>query len=189
MEELALHILDIAENSIRGGARNVEIRIEEDLENDRLTIIVRDDGAGMDETTKQRALDPFFSNWPERSDPDWPKPQSGVSPRKRVGLGLPLLADAARRAGGAIAIKSESGGGTEVVATFEHGHVDRQPLGNVAQTMATLVVGNPEVEFRLTHRKPRGEWSLDTREIKRSLGSTPINSGEGIRVIRTILGT
>jgi len=75
------------------------------------------------------------------------------------------------------------------VATFEHGHVDRQPLGNVAQTMATLVVGNPEVEFRLTHRKPRGEWSLDTREIKRSLGSTPINSGEGIRVIRTILGT
>lgn len=175
MEEISLHILDIVENSIRAGARNVEICIEEDLENDRLTIIIRDNGAGMDETTRQRALDPFFTTRP--------KPRSGTSPR--VGLGLPLLADAARRAGGEIAIKSAPGGGTEVVATFQHSHVDRQPLGEVAQTMETLVVGNPEVEFLVTHRGPRDEWRLDTREIKKALGGAPINSGEGIRMIRS----
>jgi anti-sigma regulatory factor (Ser/Thr protein kinase) len=171
MEELSLHILDIAENSVRAGARNVEIRIEEDLEKDRLTIAIRDDGAGMDEETRQRVLDPFFT----------------TKEAKRVGLGLPLLAAAARRAAGHIIVKSEPAHGTEIVATFQYRHVDRQPLGDVGETVETLIIGNPEVEFVFAGHGPAGKWWLDTRPIKKALGNVPISSGEGIRMIRDTL--
>ena len=171
MEELALHILDIAENSIRARARNIEICIEEDLEKDRLRIVIRDDGEGMDEVARQRILDPFYT----------------TKESKRVGLGLPLLADAARRAGGEITVRSQPGQGTEIVATFQHSHMDRQPLGDMDKTVETLIIGNPEVEFVFAGHGPAGKWWLDTRPIKKALRNVPISSGEGIRMIREIL--
>jgi anti-sigma regulatory factor (Ser/Thr protein kinase) len=171
MEDLSLHILDIAENSIRAGAKTVEIRVEEDPENDRLAIIIRDDGAGMDETVKRRALDPFFT----------------TKEGKPVGLGLALLAEAARRAGGAVTIESERGRGTTIAATFQYAHVDRQPLGDMGKTVEALIVGNPDVEFVFAGYGPRGKWWLDTQGIRRALGAVPIGSGEGIRMIRDIL--
>lgn len=172
MEELSLHILDIVENSIRAGAHNVEVRVEEHLEKDRLRIVIRDDGAGMDDETRQKALDPFFT----------------TQQRKRAGMGLPLLADAARFAAGGIEVSSQPGHGTEVVASFQHSHIDRQPVGDLAQTMETLIIGNPEVEFVFARCDPEAEWRLDTREIKQALGTVAINSGEGIRMIRSLLG-
>jgi hypothetical protein len=44
MEDLSLHILDVAENSISSSAGRIEIRINEDAENDVLTIEIKDDG-------------------------------------------------------------------------------------------------------------------------------------------------
>ncbi len=87
MLELALHILDIAENSVRAGAKTVFIDITEDRMKDRLLIEIRDDGAGMDEATLKKAMDPFYTSKKVR----------------RVGLGLPMLAEAAERAGGSFA--------------------------------------------------------------------------------------
>jgi len=53
MEDISLHILDIAENSLRANAKNVSIRIIEDVNNDLLTLIIEDDGEGMDELTRK----------------------------------------------------------------------------------------------------------------------------------------
>jgi signal transduction histidine kinase len=102
MEDLSLHILDVAENSISSSAGRIEIRINEDAENDVLTIEIKDDGKGMDEQTLQKALDPFFTTRTTR----------------RVGLGLPLLAQAARETDGKIELHSSPGQGTTVRATF-----------------------------------------------------------------------
>ena len=61
MEDLSLHILDIAENSIAAEATKIEIRIEEDQEKDLLTVEIKDNGKGMDEQMLKKALDPFFT--------------------------------------------------------------------------------------------------------------------------------
>jgi len=47
MLDLAAHILDIAENSVRAGARLIEIDIDEDTAKDTLSIKIIDDGQGM----------------------------------------------------------------------------------------------------------------------------------------------
>ena len=82
MLELAEHILDIAENSIRAGAGTVEIVINEDSAKDLLTIEINDNGSGMTKEEIKKVEDPFYTTKTVR----------------RVGLGIPLLADAAKMA-------------------------------------------------------------------------------------------
>jgi signal transduction histidine kinase len=148
MEDLSLHILDVAENSISGSAKRIEIRINEDQEKDVLTIEIKDDGKGMDEQMRQKALDPFFTTRTTR----------------RVGLGLSLLAQATRESDGTIELDSKPGQGTTVKATFCYSHPDRKPMGDIHETIRTLVVGHPEIDFLYEHKKNDSVYRFDTRE-------------------------
>ena len=136
MEDLSLHVLDIAENAIAAGASRITILINENAKRDVLTIRVSDDGPGMSRRTARRALDPFFT-----------------TKGKRTGLGLPLLSQAAEQCGGSLAVVAAPGRGTKVVASFRYGHIDRPPLTNMAGTMAVLVQGHPEIAFLYRHSR------------------------------------
>jgi hypothetical protein len=171
VQDLSLHILDIVENSLAAGARKVEIRIEEDLPADRMTVEIMDDGCGMDEGMAQKALDPFFTTKTVR----------------RVGLGLPLLAEACRMTGGELCLQSSPGKGTIVRATFQCSHIDRKPLGPMADTLVTLIIGHPEVDLIYEHRKDGRAFSLDTREIKSDLGDIPLNAPEVVPTLRALI--
>jgi len=168
VEDLSLHILDIVENSLAAGARRVEIRIEENLKADRMTIEISDDGSGMNEEMVKQALDPFFT----------------TKTTRRVGLGLPLLAEACRLSNGKLTLESLPGKGTTVRAMFQHSHIDRKPLGNMSDTLITLIIGHPEVDLLYEHRKGDAEFSLDTREIKGELGDVPLNAPQIVRALR-----
>lgn len=61
MEDLSLHILDIAENSIAAGAGKIKIKIIEDIKKNLLTIEIVDNGKGMDKNAIKKAYDPFFT--------------------------------------------------------------------------------------------------------------------------------
>jgi signal transduction histidine kinase len=148
MEEISLHILDIAENAIRAKAKNIVIRISEDEYKDLLTICIKDDGEGMDKEMIKKALDPFFTT------------KNG----KRVGLGLSLLSQMAQQAGGHLNINSEKGSGTIITATFRLSHPDTQPMGNIVETMATLIAGQPSIRFILDYRKGNQDLHFDSHE-------------------------
>ncbi len=168
MQELSMHILDIVENSTRADARLVEICITEDRMNDLLTIEINDDGAGMDRETLAKVLDPFYSTKRVR----------------RIGLGIPLLAYAARTAGGDFHIDSKRGLGTRVRVRFRHSHIDRQPIGNMAETMVTLIAGNPATDFIYNHANDHRKFSVDTREIRKELEDVPVNHPEVLKFIK-----
>ena len=99
----------------------------EDESKDKLTVCIQDNGKGMDAETIKKALDPFFT----------------TKDGKKVGLGLSLLAQAAQQAGGELKIDSKEGKGTKVTAVFQLSHPDMKPIGNILETMTTLVAGNP----------------------------------------------
>lgn len=168
MEDLSLHILDIVENSVAARADKIEIRILEDKKKDLLSIEIIDNGVGMDLETVKMALDPFFTSKTVR----------------RFGLGLPLLSESARVANGRLSIKSKKGEGTTIKADFQYSHIDRKPLGDIGQTIITLVIGNPAIDFIYVHKKNGHEYMLDTRKIKAQLNDRPINFPDGIRMIR-----
>ena len=168
MLELSLHILDIVENSTRAGASRICIDIVEDTEKDLLTLEIRDNGSGMSEEVLKRAMDPFFTTKTVRD----------------IGLGLPMLAQAAEATGGRVIIESRGGEGTKVAVEFKLSHLDRQPLGNMASTITTLIAGNTDVDFTYRHRHNDREFTLDTREIREELGEVPIGNVNVITFIK-----
>lgn len=169
MEDLSLHILDIAQNSIEAGATEVEIDLTESPKEDHLEIEVRDNGRGMDPETAARATDPFFTSRTTR----------------RVGLGLPLLAEAARAAGGSLTLESRPGKGSRVRAVFRHGHIDRAPVGDIETTLMVLFAGQPHIRIRFRHRVASAEFELDS-EALRSAGIVP-SSPEGLAALRILI--
>jgi anti-sigma regulatory factor (Ser/Thr protein kinase) len=154
VRELALHILDILQNTSEAGATQVALTIDEDQAADRLTITVHDNGRGMDEVTVARAINPFFTSRTTR----------------HVGLGLPLLAAATERAGGQLTIQSEPGVGTTVTATFQLRHPDRQPLGDMAATLLACLLGEKNLDLQYVHRTSRDSFEFNTADIRAALG-------------------
>jgi len=168
MIELALHILDIAENSLRAEATLVEISVVEDLVRDRLSITISDNGHGMTAEEVERAMDPFFTTKKVR----------------RIGLGLPMLKQACISTGGSFTIESEPGKGTSITAEFVHSHIDRQPLGDVPGAIIALILEKPEVDILYTHRRNESVYTMDTREIRTELDDIPLNHHEVVGLIR-----
>ena len=101
---------------------------------------------------------------------------------RKVGLGIPFLTMLAEMTGGRVEITSvhESEGeqhGTTTHATFGKNHIDFIPLGDMTETLKTLIQGSPEIDFEYLHRTEQGEVTLSTRELREVLGED-ISLGE-----------
>lgn len=169
MKELALHILDLAQNSIAAGASLIKIEIFENLENDTLSITLEDNGCGMEYEEAQRAKDPFVTSRTTR----------------KVGLGIPLMLAACQRCEGDLVIESQKSIGTKLIGTFKHSHIDRAPMGDMAETIVTLVLGAEHVDFVYIHKINQEEFIFDTREIRNTLGETvPLTEPEVLNWIK-----
>ena len=153
MKDLSLNILDVAHNSIRAGAKLIEITL--DWQDPLLTVTIKDNGCGMSEEMLRTVTDPFTTSRTTR----------------RVGMGLPLFKLAAEQTGGSLSISSTLGEGTEVKAVFHTDHIDCPPAGDVAST-AALIAGALEEGSNLifTERNGESEFSLDTAQIREILG-------------------
>ena len=160
MQELSLHILDVAENSLTAGATRVEITIIEDLQTDKFTIRVTDNGKGISKEFLQKVLDPFVTTRTTR----------------RVGLGLSLFAAAAEQCNGDFNIDSEEGKGTTVMATFQHSHLDRAPLGNIKDTLLSLILSEYSCQLHYVHRVDDKKFEFDTGGIARELDGIPLST-------------
>jgi len=158
MEDISLHILDLAQNSIAAGASRIEISIQDIPEQDRLGIRIRDNGKGMDQDQVQKASDPFYTTRTTR----------------KVGLGIPLFQASAEATGGHMEILSQKDAGTTVQAVFHSSHIDCLPIGRMEDTMAVLILCNPDVDFVYTHEFCGRQFLLDTCEIRRQLGEVSI---------------
>ena len=171
MRELSLNILDLAQNSISADASLVKIIVDSVLDKNILRVLIKDNGRGMASDDLARVQDPFFTTRTTR----------------RVGLGIPLFAQAATACDGSLSIHSEPGAGTVLAAEFRLDHIDRAPLGDIASTMVALVASNPDMDFLYMQRAGDIEFSFDTREIKAVLDGVPINDPKVLSWIRTYI--
>jgi anti-sigma regulatory factor (Ser/Thr protein kinase) len=167
VRELSLHIMDIVENSVAAGATQVHIAVVEDGSRNLLRISIKDNGRGIPEHRLGQVLDPFYTTRTTR----------------RVGLGLSLFREASRRCDGEFALQSKEGEGTEVIASFRLDHIDLAPLGDMASSMTSLIMGNPEVDFVYTHERNGRAFQVDTRELRTELDEVPITHPEVIKTI------
>lgn len=169
MRELSLNILDIAQNSVSAEAKTVTITVT--AKDNLLTIRIDDDGKGMPKDFLEKVTDPFTTTRTTR----------------RVGMGLALFKQEAEKCGGKFTIDSTPDVGTTVEASFKIDHIDRLPMGDLAETITTLVVAAPQIDYVLRYNVEDRGFGFDTRQIKRLLEGLPIESPEIVAYIREIL--
>jgi len=175
MKELSLNILDIAENSVKAGASLTEILIDET--EDTLTITIRDNGCGMKPEMVLAAQNPFYTTRTTRS----------------VGLGIPLFKMSAEQTDGKFSLTSRhvdefpNEHGSVISASFNKKHIDYTPLGDIAESVVTLIQGHPDTDFEFIHNIGDKRVELKTRELRQVLGDVPLNEFEVIVWIREYL--
>jgi anti-sigma regulatory factor (Ser/Thr protein kinase) len=171
MKDLALHIMDITQNSVRAKASEIRITIHESVKENIIAISITDNGTGMSSDVLKKATDPFYTSRTTR----------------KVGMGLPLLKMNAEMSGGSMTIESEPGKGTDVKATFVNDNIDRPPMGDIAGTIALLVSGNPSINFFFSYFYEKEVWELDTPELREALGDTPVNDLKVVKYLKEML--
>ncbi len=169
MEDISLHVLDIIQNSITAGASVIRLSLTADT--GTLELLIDDNGQGMNEELVKNAVDPFVTHRTTR----------------KVGLGLPLLKDSAELTGGRLEINSVPGRGTEVKAYFFIGHIDRLPLGDIAETISEVVLAHPLIDMEIMFSNGNAVFEMKTVELKDRLGEVPITELEVINWIRDYL--
>jgi hypothetical protein len=175
VREIALHLLDIAENSVAAQSCNICIEVDENLQSDLLSISVTDDGRGMDEQTARQVMDPFYTTRTTR----------------KVGLGIPLLKFAAEMTEGGLSLVTEPGKGAKIQASFRHSHIDRMPLGDLPLTFLTLLVSYPNIHwifvYRVTDRNGKSDsFNFDDVELKAVLGDVSMTEPLILKYVRGI---
>lgn len=177
MKEIALHLLDMAENSISAQAHTVHVSVTENFRTDRLSVSVEDDGCGMTEEIVKQVIDPFYTSRTTR----------------KIGLGIPLLKEQAETCNGKMNIISKPGAGTKIEASFQHSHIDRMPLGNLPTTFLALEVTHPEIHwiFTYTYQPPFSSsprtFEFDDQPIKETLDGVPLTHPNVIAYLRHTL--
>lgn len=153
MRELALHILDIAQNSIAAKATKLIIEINEN-EKGFFVFRIKDNGCGTSEEMVRNVRDPFVT----------------IRKTRKVGMGIPFMDMVTQQCGGHLDIISQPGKGTEVAAYFEADNIDRPPLGNIVESIKVLLVGTPDIDLDFTYTCTGGTMIFKTEEMREILG-------------------
>lgn len=153
MKELALHIMDIMQNSITADSTMISVGVEVSSGDEMLTISVEDNGCGMDEETLKKATDPFHTSRTTRM----------------IGLGIPMFKAAAVLTGGDFDLKSEVGRGTLLTASFVNASIDRQPLGDLGNVFFLTMLSHAELQLKLKISSDRGTFLFDSRGFSASV--------------------
>ena len=169
MRELSLNILDIAENSLKANATLITMDVL--AKDNLLTIKITDNGSGMDSEFLSRVEDPFTTTRTTR----------------KVGMGIPLMKMISEMSGGTFSVQSEKGKGTVVTSTYLIDHVDRPPLGDIAQTLISLIGNLNDCDLIFNFEAFDTQFRLNTQEVKKELDGIPLDEPQILIFLRDMI--
>ena len=162
MQEIAMNILDIAYNSIKAKANLIKILIYDSSKSNIIKIQIIDNGTGMSQETINKVVDPFYTTRTTR----------------KVGLGIPMFKENIEATGGNFSIESTLGKGTTITGEFVKDHIDTPPMGNLVDTIITLIQADDKIDYLFKYTSDDFEFFFDTNEIKVILDGVAINLPE-----------
>lgn len=171
MKSLDLHIIDITHNSIRAGASQIIIEMEDSEARDLLSIKIVDNGCGMPQEMIDAIGEKFYSCRKER----------------KIGMGIALLKFHALLCDGDFHLKSKVGEGTEIYASYRRSHIDLQPKGDLSGCFANFICQYPDINFIIRYITDGGTFGLSTAEVKEVFEGMSLNNYEIIKSITELI--
>ena len=169
MRELSLNILDITENSLK--AKATVVKIDVSVKDNLLTIAIVDNGCGMTPEFLSKVTDPYTTTRTTR----------------KVGLGIPLIKMEAEMSGGSFDIQSTVNVGTTVTTTFAVDHIDRPPLGDVGETMMTLLSELNDARIVFSYSANGQSFDFDTLQLQQQLDGIPLDTPEILQFVKQMI--
>lgn len=163
-------IADTAQNSIEAGAKKIEVSLIED--GATISVRIKDNGKGMDASTRERAFDPFYT-------------EPGKHDKRKVGLGLPILKQLCESTGGSVSLASALGQGTLLEYSFAAKHIDLPPMGDLVETVLMLFNYPGEFDLVFSHKKGETDYSISRSELADAVGG--FETPEGLSLAREFL--
>ena len=149
----------------------MEIGVEENLNKDRLSISITDNGKGMEAEMLKRVTDPFITTRTTR----------------KVGLGIPFLKEAAEACRGGLRIESQPGVGTNFFVDFQRSHIDRMTLGNFPSTFLSLMIEYPQVNWVFRYQVDHRIFEFDDQAVKDTLQDVPLSEPSVIAYLDRVI--
>ncbi|WP_350342559.1 ATP-binding protein [Proteinivorax tanatarense] len=161
-------ILDLVQNSVSAKADKVEIKLTASKRQDLLSVLISDNGKGMDEEQVRKATNPFYSTRETRD----------------IGLGLPFAKMMAEQANGDFKILSKPSKGTNVYFSFRLSHWDCPPIGDLSATFVSLFIFHKEILVIFKVKSDDGSFTLSNQEIYKELSASQITEQWVIEWVR-----
>lgn len=171
MKELSLHVYDLMENSIAAKASLIELTVVDSIKDNIYSFIIKDNGKGMSREFLAKVTDPWTTTRTTR----------------KVGIGLPLIKMNSELCNGGMNIDSELGKGTTLKFWFQHDHIDRPPMGDIAGTIVMLCAQHEDIHFIYRHTTDKGEYTFDTDEVKEALDGMLMNDINIIKYLKEMI--
>jgi len=168
VKDLSHHLLDILENSAAAGATAVSIWAS--WRGAWLDLEISDNGPGFPACVRQDPTDPFATTRTDRP----------------AGLGLALLRAAAEKTGGWLEAGGLAGGGILLRGSFDLGHPDAQPLGEMEDALCAAMLSWPGLDLSV-RIGPDQRHVLDTRAVKERLDGVEIGNPRVQSFLRRLL--
>ncbi len=147
-------IADLTQNATEANSTHVKLDFIETQET--LSIIITDNGKGMNADTLKRVKDPFYTD--------------GIKhPNRKVGLGIPFLMQTVMSTNGEWDIQSTEGKGTRVSMTFDLTNIDTPPIGNVTGLFRQVLILHGDYELIIERKKKTADFNLDYTLTKTEL--------------------
>ena len=171
MVSLDLHIIDITHNSIRAGATQITIEMEDSEARDLLSIKIIDNGCGMPQDMIDAINDRFYSCRKE----------------SKIGMGIALLKFHSQLCNGKFYLTSQVGEGTEIYASYQRSHIDLQPKGDLAGCFANFICQYQDINFIIRYITDEDTFELSTADVKEVFEGMNLNDYEIIKNLTELI--
>jgi len=147
MDDLATYLLDVVQNSISAKSTIIKLTM---TYHHQLSIVLEDNGVGIDESKLPLVASPFYTTRTTR----------------KVGLGLSMIQMICEQTEGTFLIESVLNKGTILTLTMNPNHIDMPMIGDLGELIYTISIHQDVNEFLFTYEYQNERFEYVLSEIK-----------------------
>lgn len=151
--------LELIQNSLAADASRIDFTLTLNQPDGQSTMIIKDNGKGMDEALLRKVSSPFTTSRTTR----------------KVGLGLAFFTQAIQQADGNYTITSKPNEGTIITGFWKSDHWDAPPLGNLGEVILIALQSHPELHLHFSFSTHSSTYEFDSKVLESAIAPVPLS--------------